>query len=279
MTSVVSLSDRFASKRQRVEDLIQTHAPPEESQIHDHATGFTVAVAESCTAGRLATLIAEVPGSGEWFKGGMVACDDELKYRLLNVPVGPVITRSAAKRMASGVRQLLDADIGVATTGVEGPEPQEDQPIGTVFIGIADPSGSQALRLALLGSPSQIREAASAHALQQITQARKVALKSDGVPALAIPEGGFVIISPRPIEQVSIVSSDVAFTVAGDGETVTLELRGLNETASPPVLLSETGAEPMTPGEPGPEGVRHFSVATGHPLGITWDSARVSPVA
>ena len=76
-----------------------------------------------------------VPGSSDWFKGGVVAYDSQVKFDLLDVPEGPVVSESAAKAMADGVRRVLKADIGISTTGVAGPAEQEGQPPGTVWLG------------------------------------------------------------------------------------------------------------------------------------------------
>jgi PncC family amidohydrolase len=97
--------------------------------------GLTVAVAESMTAGELATAIVDIPGSGDWFQGGVVAYDTETKYKILGVSRGPVVSASAAVEMACGAAALFNADIGIATTGCAGPEPMEDQPVGTLWIG------------------------------------------------------------------------------------------------------------------------------------------------
>lgn len=141
--------------------------------------GPTVAVSESCTGGLLAAKIVDIPGSGQWFMGGLVAYDSAIKHRLLDVPEGPVITPDAAMQMAAGVRGLIGSDIGLATTGVAGPDSEEGQPVGTVFIGIADDSGTRALRLDLDGDPTEIREAAAQHGVGQVLQAlEKWALRS-----------------------------------------------------------------------------------------------------
>jgi nicotinamide-nucleotide amidase len=99
--------------------------------------GLTLAVAESVTGGLIASRITNVPGASRVFRGGVVSYASEVKYEVLDVPVGPVVTAEAAEAMAVGVRRLLKADVGIAVTGVAGPEPQEDQPPGTVFFGIA----------------------------------------------------------------------------------------------------------------------------------------------
>jgi PncC family amidohydrolase len=100
-------------------------------------SGLTVAIAESMTAGELATAIVDIDGSGEWFRGGIVAYDADAKYEILDVTRGPVICASAAEEMAAGVAALFDADIGIATTGCAGPEPMEGQPVGTLWIGVS----------------------------------------------------------------------------------------------------------------------------------------------
>lgn len=101
--------------------------------------------------------IVAMPGSGDWFVGGLVAYAAEVKFQVLGVAPGPVVTAEAAKQMASGVRLLLQADIGFATTGVAGPETEEDQPVGTVFIGSDVRGETAASRHHLSGSPDDIR--------------------------------------------------------------------------------------------------------------------------
>ncbi|MGY6502163.1 MAG: competence/damage-inducible protein A [Acidimicrobiales bacterium] len=99
--------------------------------------GLTLAVAESVTGGLMASRITNVPGSSKVFKGGVVSYASEVKFRVLGVPEGPVVSAACAEAMATGVRDLLGADVGLAVTGVAGPASQEDQPPGTVFFGLA----------------------------------------------------------------------------------------------------------------------------------------------
>ena len=180
----------------------------DEPQQH---SGLTVAVAESCTGGLLATRIVETPGSGEWFKGGLVAYDAEVKHHLLGVTSEEVINRGAAMEMAEGARELLEADIGVATTGVAGPDTEEGQPVGTVFVGVSVDGSTQSLSLSIEGGPDEIRSAAANHALQQVLHARSSGRGRSNPPSheLAVPEGGFVIVSPYPLEDVTIVADTV----------------------------------------------------------------------
>ena len=123
------------------------------------AGGLTLAVAESLTGGLVASRLVNVIGSSTWFKGGVVAYDSEVKYSVLGVPRGPVVTADAARAMAEGVRRVIGADIGLATTGVAGPEPQEDVPPGTVFLGLAVPNApAEAVEVHLPGDRDRVRQ-------------------------------------------------------------------------------------------------------------------------
>ena len=125
----------------------------------------TVAIAESCTGGLVMAQIVATPGAGDWFKGGVVAYDTEVKFELLGVNPGPVVTAAAAKQMAGSVRELLGADLGIATTGEAGPEPEEDVPVGTLFVGVADRNSVRAHHIVLSGKPDEIRASAAELAL------------------------------------------------------------------------------------------------------------------
>jgi PncC family amidohydrolase len=125
----------------------------------------TVAVAESCTGGLVMAQIVATPGSGDWFRGGVVAYDREVKFDLLGVEPGPVVTASAAAQMASEVRKLAGAELGLSTTGEMGPVPEEDVPVGTLFVGVADGQKSRVHHIVLSGGADQMREAAAEIAL------------------------------------------------------------------------------------------------------------------
>ena len=106
--------------------------------------GLTVAMGESLTAGLVAARLADVPGASAVLHGGVVAYQNAVKTGLLGVPedllarVGAV-DADVARRMALGARAALGTDVGVATTGVAGPEPHQGQPVGTVWLGLAVP--------------------------------------------------------------------------------------------------------------------------------------------
>lgn len=127
----------------------------------------TVAVAESLTGGLVAAHIVSVPGASAVFTGGVVAYATELKHRLLGVDATLLAERGAvdaevARQMADRVRRVCAvggraADIGLATTGVAGPDPQDGHPAGTVHLGIASPRGIRAVSLELGGDRAEIR--------------------------------------------------------------------------------------------------------------------------
>lgn len=130
--------------------------------------GLNVAVAESLTGGKIAAQLAAGESSTDWFCGGVVAYQSEVKYRVLGVDRGPVVTARAARQMAAGVRDLHGADIAVAVTGAAGPEPQDGQPVGTVFIGVAHPSGDRVEEHHFNGDPEEVVAATTVAALRML---------------------------------------------------------------------------------------------------------------
>jgi len=122
------------------------------------ARGLSLAVAESLTGGLVASRIVNVPGSSEWFRGGVVAYDSEVKFDVLGVPRGPVVSEACAVAMADGVRRLCGADVGLSTTGVAGPTEQEGHPPGTVWLGLAVGDDVHAVRITLPGDRDRIRQ-------------------------------------------------------------------------------------------------------------------------
>ncbi len=137
------------------------------------AAGATVATAESLTAGLLAATIAGVPGASAVLRGGVVVYATELKRTLGGVDgavldaAGPVAAVTA-EQLAAGVRRSCGADWGLALTGVAGPDPQDGQPVGTVFLGVAGPGGVDAVRLALAGDRWAIRLGAVSAAVDEL---------------------------------------------------------------------------------------------------------------
>lgn len=131
--------------------------------------GLTLAVAESLTGGSVVEAVVAVPGASACLRGGVVAYATDLKADLLDVPrellerVGAV-DPDVAGAMAAGVRSRLGADVGVATTGVAGPGPQDGHPAGTFHVAVDGPAGAQVVSVAPApgGDPSRAQVRASA---------------------------------------------------------------------------------------------------------------------
>lgn len=148
--------------------------------------GLRIASAESLTGGMLAAALVDVPGASVAFSGGVIAYDTTLKHSLLGVnaallaergPVDPEV----ARQMARGARRACAvgepegsepawADIGIATTGVAGPEPdpQTGQEVGTVWIGVSSVRGERAVRLNFEGERNQVRSETVRAALEAL---------------------------------------------------------------------------------------------------------------
>jgi len=120
--------------------------------------GMTLAVAESVTGGMVGARLTAIPGSSDVLRGCIVAYASDIKFGLLNVPEGAVVTPDCARAMAEGVRNALGADVGISTTGVAGPTEQESQPVGTVHLGLALSGHVEAQVTHLPGDRARIRE-------------------------------------------------------------------------------------------------------------------------
>jgi nicotinamide-nucleotide amidase len=123
------------------------------------ARNFTLAVAESYTGGLVASSLVSAPGASGWFRGGVVPYAADVKRDVLRLPAGPVVSPVAVAGMADGVRKLLGADIGLATTGVAGPTSQEGLPVGTAFAGLAFAGGqTETASFEIFGDRQRVRE-------------------------------------------------------------------------------------------------------------------------
>jgi nicotinamide-nucleotide amidase len=138
----------------------------------------TIATAESLTGGLLGGLLSDPPGASESYVGGVISYATRLKATLAGVhpatlrKLGPVAEQTAAE-MANGVCERCQADWGLATTGVAGPETQDGHPVGEVFVAVAHPaSGLQRVEaLSLTGDRTTIRSSAAAHAVGLLAEA------------------------------------------------------------------------------------------------------------
>ncbi|WP_280505872.1 CinA family protein [Nocardia farcinica] len=137
-------------------------------QIADIAgrTGLQVAVAESLTAGNLAAALGAAPDAGEWFRGGVVAYSRHVKHHVLDVPEGPVVCRTAAEAMATGVGKLIGATVSVAVTGAGGPDPQDGREPGTVWFAVATGTTCEAEEQKFEGEPEDVLAQTVEHALR-----------------------------------------------------------------------------------------------------------------
>lgn len=133
--------------------------------------GQTLAVAESLTGGLIASRLVNVAGASSWFRGGVVSYASQVKFDLLGVAEGPVVSADAAESMASGVRKLLGSDLGLSVTGVAGPEEQDGQKPGTVFVGLDLGEGATNVALRLPGDRPRVRAYAAISALDALRRA------------------------------------------------------------------------------------------------------------
>ncbi len=136
--------------------------------------GATLATAESLTGGQLAARVTAVPGASRVYAGGVVAYVTRLKQELLGVSEDlvarhGVVSAACARAMAEGARSRLSATYALSTTGVAGPDPQDDQPVGTVFVGVAGPGGTSVLALELDGDRARIQDRTCREALAALS--------------------------------------------------------------------------------------------------------------
>lgn len=141
--------------------------------------GWTVATAESLTAGLVAATIADVPGASAVLRGGLVVYATELKHELADVPREILsrygaVSAETARAMAAGAAARCGANVGMGLTGVAGPDEQEGRPVGTVYVGVSVPGRPPwAKRLALAGDRVRIRTDACTAAMEIVTEAAR----------------------------------------------------------------------------------------------------------
>ena len=133
--------------------------------------GLTLATAESCTGGLVAARLTSVPGASDVFRGAVVAYSNEVKEAELSVPADVLrahgaVSAKTAEAMVVGVLSRLDADVGVAVTGVAGPGGgTPEKPVGLVYVHAITPDGVRGLELRLPGDREDIRKRATVVAL------------------------------------------------------------------------------------------------------------------
>lgn len=135
------------------------------------ARGLSVAAAESLTGGAVSSALAAAPEASDWYHGCVVAYSPRVKFDVLGVTPGPLVTDRCADELAHGATRVLEADAAVSTTGVGGPDPDEGEDPGTLYVGVVVPSGASTHRVELDGSPAEVVELATQHALRLLLDA------------------------------------------------------------------------------------------------------------
>jgi nicotinamide-nucleotide amidase len=143
------------------------------------AAGSTVSCAESCTGGLAAQLITDIPGSSEWFNGGVVAYSNAAKSRLLGVKTSTLARRGAvssetAKEMADGARKAFRSGYAFSVTGIAGPDGgTPEKPVGLVWFGLAGPRGTRTFRRQFRGTRAFVRACAANFILDELRKVIK----------------------------------------------------------------------------------------------------------
>lgn len=135
-----------------------------------------IATAESCTAGLIAHMLTNISGSSAYFKGGVVAYANEVKVNLLGVKEDTLakygaVSHQTAYEMASGIKNLMGVNIGLATTGIAGPTGgTEEKPVGLVYIGLATDEGVEVKKFNFKGDRLQNKENFAKSALNMLLE-------------------------------------------------------------------------------------------------------------
>ncbi|MDQ6839529.1 MAG: competence/damage-inducible protein A [Actinomycetota bacterium] len=122
------------------------------------AASSTLGLAESVTGGLIASRCTAVPGASDWFRGSVVSYATAVKRDVLAVEADTAISEAAVREMAEGARRVLGADVALAVTGVAGPSEADGEPVGTVWIGVADATSTVAQRIFRPGSRDRVRQ-------------------------------------------------------------------------------------------------------------------------
>jgi PncC family amidohydrolase len=134
--------------------------------------GWHLAVAESCTGGLVGHRITNVPGSSDYFLGGIISYSNEAKMRLLGVHPKTLqeygaVSRETVIEMARGARRQLGAEVAIAVSGIAGPGGgTSEKPVGLIWIGLSAHNGDEAWRFIWQGNRQQIKEQSAEKALE-----------------------------------------------------------------------------------------------------------------
>ena len=134
--------------------------------------GLTLGLAESVTGGLVSGRLTNIGGSSDVLRGSVVSYASEVKFEVLGVTRGPVVSEAAAIEMARGAQRVLSASVGLALTGVAGPADQEGMRPGTLCVGLALPDGTaQSAMLQLPGNRDTMRQLSVISALDLLRRA------------------------------------------------------------------------------------------------------------
>lgn len=148
-----------------------THSDTVAALAREH--GFRVGAAESLTGGAVSSALARGEGAADWYHGCVVSYHERVKHDLLGVTPGPLVSERCAVEMVTGAARVLEADAVVSTTGAGGPDPEEGQPPGTVYVAVYVRGEITCHRLDLDGDPAEIVEAATEQALGMLLGAMR----------------------------------------------------------------------------------------------------------
>ena len=136
----------------------------------------TIATAESCTGGMIGAALTSVPGSSAVYKGGIISYTNEVKILALGVREDSLerygaVSAAVAEEMSQGVRKALKTDFAVSVTGLAGPGGDEyGNPVGTVYIGLADENSTEVRHYLFSGNRDSIRKQAAEAAMNLILE-------------------------------------------------------------------------------------------------------------
>ena len=174
------INEQFAALRALIpEYFIGYETASVEEQVHEEliARGKTLAVAESCTGGKIASRFTAMAGASAYFLAGVVSYANSAKEDILGVDPSDIqhhtpVCEEVARQMAEGIRRVAGADYALATTGIAGPKGGTDQnPVGTVWIAVATPRGTQAFRKQCGTDRGQVIDRASSFAISALRDA------------------------------------------------------------------------------------------------------------
>ena len=132
---------------------------------------LTISVAESCTGGLLGSRITDVPGSSAYFMGGIIAYSNEVKIKELQVTEDTIaehgaVSEETAREMAINIKRLMNTDLGLAVTGIAGPDGgSQEKPVGLVYVALASNEDVEVYRLNLKGDRKENKWQTTEYAL------------------------------------------------------------------------------------------------------------------